>query len=125
MFKWLLVSIGCLVWCALPAQAALRDPTQPLVESQQWQPKLPTLHSVLISKQRRVAIINGFTVREGQPVPNAKQWVVKQIQADAVIVASQQQQRRLELVNRANAVKTYKQHTTPACADRACTEVTP
>jgi MSHA biogenesis protein MshK len=117
--------MSVLLWCALPAQAALRDPTQPLAISQQGQPKWPTLHSVLISKQRRVAIIDGITVREGQPVPSAKQWVVKQIQADAVIVANRQQQRRLELVKRANAVKTHQHKTTPACAERACTEETP
>lgn len=62
--------------CALPALAQMRDPTAPPVslrqsasgahEAQLEAPVAPRLQSVLISPKRRVAVIDGQTVRLGQ-----------------------------------------------------------
>ncbi|NIB44385.1 general secretion pathway protein GspB [Pseudomaricurvus alkylphenolicus] len=53
----------------------MRDPTRPLkysapISSQQQQAL--KLHSVLISSQRKLAVINGKTVRENQWVDGAR-----------------------------------------------------
>ncbi|MFD2367247.1 MSHA biogenesis protein MshK [Pseudoduganella sp. GCM10020061] len=61
--------------CALPAIAQMRDPTAPPVSLRQSAsgaheqleaPVAPRLQSVLISSKRRVAVIDGQTVRLGQ-----------------------------------------------------------
>lgn len=70
----------CLVLCTLlaaPALAQLRDPTEPPAAMRQAAPGAPAgeqaearaaarLQSVLISSHRRVAVIDGETVRLGQ-----------------------------------------------------------
>lgn len=61
----------------------LSDPTRPLQETVSTQRELPALklNSVLISKQRRLAVINGQTVAEGEQVSGAK---VLRISSDRV-----------------------------------------
>lgn len=68
----------------------VRDPTTPLGHvaanasasgAQQF-----VLNSILISLQRKLAIINGSTLREGQTVPGAGNVKVQRISAQAVVL---------------------------------------
>jgi MSHA biogenesis protein MshK len=68
----------------------VRDPTTPLGHvaatasasgAQQF-----TLNSILISPQRKLAIINGSTLREGQTLPGAGNVKVQRISAQAVVL---------------------------------------
>lgn len=68
----------------------VRDPTTPLGHvatsattrgAQQF-----ALNSILISPQRKLAIINGSTLREGQTVPGTGNVKVQRISAQAVVL---------------------------------------
>jgi len=68
----------------------VRDPTTPLGHVatnasaggvQQFE-----LNSILISPQRKLAIINGSTLREGQPVPGTGNVMVRRISAQSVVL---------------------------------------
>ncbi|MEN0035814.1 MAG: hypothetical protein AAGC78_02050 [Cellvibrio sp.] len=67
----------------------IRDPTMPLgrqatVLSAEEKPFV--LNSVLIGSQRKIAIINGKTLREGEIVPGTNGIKVQQILAQAVVL---------------------------------------
>ena len=105
MCKWPLFLVSLLVVQVASAQTPLRDPTRPLVSQLNGSVDTLALHSVLMSDSRKIAVINGFTVREGEAVPSAERWVVQQIEPGAVVISDGQQRRRLELSSRINNVK--------------------
>lgn len=75
MFKYkILLALFAVHTSFALAAETLRDPTRPLQEIVTVPQPAPTfqLHSILISQQRRVAIINGKTVAEGESVEGAK-----------------------------------------------------
>lgn len=78
---------------------ALEDPTRPpgasLLTSAEADATGMQLTSILVSAGRRLAIINGQTVRQGQQVGNAR--VVK-IEPTAVIVVQNGERKRLALL---------------------------
>jgi MSHA biogenesis protein MshK len=81
----LLLLTTSLLW----ANEVVRDPTAPLgynatgtsVGGEQF-----ALNSILVSSQRKLAIINGNPVREGDLVPGSTDVVVQKIVAQAVIL---------------------------------------
>ena len=89
------VSILCASLFSMLAMAqadapVVRDPTMPLGHivtgttgqiTQQF-----ALNSILISAQRKLAIINGSSVREGQTIPGSANVIVKRISAQAVVL---------------------------------------
>jgi MSHA biogenesis protein MshK len=72
------------------ANTGVRDPTTPLdysnVPASNAQALKLELHSVLISHQRKLAIINGNSVREGQQIPGAAGVKVQRILPQKVLV---------------------------------------
>lgn len=80
MFKWLscvaliLMSINLLAETNAPGDA-VRDPTTPLghvvSSAVNAEAVVLELNSVLISSRRKIAIINGDTLREGQQLPGS------------------------------------------------------
>ncbi len=67
----------------------LRDPTQPLgykTVVQAASSSRYTLNSVLISAQRKHAVINGVTLREGQVIPESGGVIVKRISPQTVVL---------------------------------------
>lgn len=88
---------GCVIFLLLSSRLLwanenapeVRDPTAPLgytasgsvVGGEQF-----TLNSVLISAQRKLAVINGNTLREGDKLPGSTDMVVQRILAQAVIL---------------------------------------
>lgn len=72
------------------ANTGVRDPTTPLGHSNapasDGQMRALELHSVLISQQRKLAIINGNSVREGQQIPGAVGVKVQRILPQKVLV---------------------------------------
>lgn len=87
----LLLLCVCEWACAqAPALAEVRDPTTPL--GHRASVNLVTgngaleLHSVLISARRRLAIINGITVREGEEIPGSNGITVRHILPQKVVV---------------------------------------
>lgn len=88
----LLFSMGVL---AESDTQVVRDPTTPLghvtpsatnSDAQQF-----TLNSILISPQRKLAIINGSTLREGQLIPGSANVKVQRISTQAVVLQQAQQ----------------------------------
>ncbi|WP_062065482.1 hypothetical protein [Cellvibrio sp. OA-2007] len=75
---------------AEPATADVRDPTMPLghvaVNASGAAVQLFTLNSILISPQRKLAIINGKTLREGQLIPGSANVKVQRISAQVVVL---------------------------------------
>ena len=80
---------------AEPETQVVRDPTMPLghvtpsalnQDLQQF-----TLNSILIGPQRKLAIINGSTLREGQLIPGSANVKVQRISAQAVVLQQAQQ----------------------------------
>lgn len=68
----------------------VRDPTTPLghvtaTASASGAPQF-ALNSILISPQRKLAIINGSTLREGQTLPGTGNVKVQRISAQAVVL---------------------------------------
>jgi len=91
-----IASIFCMLLLSVSASANetngldVRDPTTPLGHiaasatangAQQFY-----LNSILISPQRKLAIINGSTLREGQTVPGSGNVKVQRISAQAVVL---------------------------------------
>lgn len=93
MFKTIISSFFLLMSICLCAQepdfSDVRDPTTPLghisggtVNDEQTF----TLNSILVSPQRKVAIINGSVLREGQIVPGSNGVKVQKISTQAVVL---------------------------------------
>lgn len=112
MYKLLIgVLLAC---CVLPATAndkatgdamALgRDPTQPLgfkaPQAGKASAQVLRLSSVLISAQRKLAIINGHSLREGQIIPGSNGVRLVQINAQGVVLAQGERQWPLRLAPR-------------------------
>lgn len=68
----------------------VRDPTTPLGHSvanvAEEVEQVLELNSVLISKQRKLAIINGVSLREGQKVPGVNGISIQSIQPQKVLL---------------------------------------
>lgn len=75
---------------ATSTNTLLRDPTAPLgyapITASAAVQNSFNLSSVLISAQRKQAIINGATLREGQTIPASGGVVVKRIAPQAVVL---------------------------------------
>jgi MSHA biogenesis protein MshK len=84
-----IVLLSTNVWANESNPSEVRDPTAPLGYSavgaatggEQF-----ALNSILISPQRKLAIINGNTLREGQIVPGSAEVKVQKILARAVVL---------------------------------------
>lgn len=95
--RWFCLAIGSVLLCAGPAHA-LQDPTRPpgpqaAVASAAPERSL-ALDSILFSKDRRVAVIEGEALREGQGFDNVR---VIRIFADRVVVTDNGRERVLYL----------------------------
>lgn len=82
--------------------AAERDPTRPLTYSAggkhaETQGVVLRLSSVLISTQRKLAIINGQTLHEGQTIPGANGARLISINQQGVVVQQDGQTRELRI----------------------------
>ncbi len=81
------------------AETDLRDPTRPItysiVEGEEINRGMK-LHSVLISSQRKVAVINGKTVKENEWVGDAK---IIRISPGLVVIEHQGERQQLTLRN--------------------------
>ena len=87
MFKWMIPGL-LIAAMALPGQAeSLRDPTEPPQPTRAQQPAQPqlelSLDSILISDNRRIAVINGQSASTGDSVGEAR---IQRIEADRVLV---------------------------------------
>lgn len=77
-----------------------RDPTEPLdYHKPVAKPAAVKLHlsSVLISDQRKLAIINGHSLREGQIIPQSNGVKLMRIDSQGVVVADGGRQKVLRL----------------------------
>lgn len=88
MFKYcvkalFLVSTVC---CGCCFGEVLRDPTRPLGSFDKRETPLQ-LHSVLIGATRKVAIINGKSLHEGDAIPGYGGFVVEKINAKRVLIS--------------------------------------
>lgn len=94
MYKFIAHSLWLLALCAGVGAnesnpSAVRDPTAPLgfsasgaaAENDQF-----VLNSILISPRRKLAIINGVTLRESEMVPGAADVKVQKIMTQAVVL---------------------------------------
>lgn len=95
MFNFILRSLSVLlfsacVWANEPGVPDVRDPTTPLgfvaTGVTKNEIKQFSLNSILISPQRKLAIINGSTLREGQAVPGSDNVRVQQILTQSVVL---------------------------------------
>jgi len=79
----------------------VRDPTTPLghvaVNTSGNAVQQFTLNSILISPQRKLAIINGNTLREGQLIPGSANVRVQRISAQGVVLLQAEKPRTLRL----------------------------
>lgn len=88
--KWLVAAAGMLVCLHAAADArALKDPTRPLRAPAVTAPAasgraLPTLDSVLVGSDRRLAVIDGMRLGEGDERDGIRVW---EIRSDAVVVS--------------------------------------
>ncbi|MDO3388181.1 hypothetical protein QWI17_20210 [Gilvimarinus sp. SDUM040013] len=80
-------------------ERALRDPTQPLSVANASAPVGPVLHSVLLSDTRKVAIINGETLHEGDKLTAMPQWQVNKIEPGKVILSGPEGSQTLKLID--------------------------
>lgn len=95
----LLFSLGLLSINAWPAAVSLRDPTRPLGHysvSKTATQKLQ-LNSILISSERKLAIINGQQLRENDVIKDSAGIRVKRIQANEVVLQQGEKTWRLSL----------------------------
>lgn len=73
----------------------VRDPTTPLghiaASATNNSVQQFALNSILISPQRKLAIINGNTLREGQMIPGSANVKVQRISAQAVVLQQAEQ----------------------------------
>lgn len=92
MYKWLIVFSLSTMCAELLAESAMevRDPTTPLeyradrgggASETEW-----VLDSVLISTKRKLAIINGETLREGQTLPGSNNIIIQRILPQTVVL---------------------------------------
>lgn len=92
MYKWLITLFLATLCAELQAEPAadVRDPTTPLeyradsggaASETEW-----VLDSVLISTKRKLAIINGETLREGQALPGGNSIIIQRILPQTVIL---------------------------------------
>lgn len=91
------MALGYLVFCAGPVQA-LQDPTRPpgtqATAAKPAPERALVLDSILFSKDRRVAVIEGEALREGQGFDNVR---VIRIYANRVLVTDNGRERVLYL----------------------------
>ncbi len=95
MYK-LITSFFCLLSLSVSVLANdtngldVRDPTTPLghvaTNATNNGAHQFTLNSILISPQRKLAIINGSTLREGQTIPGSTNVKLQRISAQAVVL---------------------------------------
>jgi MSHA biogenesis protein MshK len=86
--------IFLLIGCVLAANQVVsanevRDPTMPLGQVSTTATKVASqwrLNAVLISPQRKLAVINGSTLHEGQVIPGSSNIKVQRIMANAVVL---------------------------------------
>jgi MSHA biogenesis protein MshK len=77
---------------------SLRDPTQPLgYRAAASQPVRLNLNSILISEERKLAIINGQQLRENDTIPGSGGTVLRRIEAGSVVVQQGDKSWRLRL----------------------------
>ena len=92
MYKWLIIFFLTIPCAELLAESAadVRDPTTPLeyradragtASETEW-----VLDSVLISAKRKLAIINGETLREGQALPGSNTIIIQRILPQTVVL---------------------------------------
>ncbi len=79
----------------------LRDPTRPLdyrvvAPTQTGEPQWE-LHSILISEQRKVAVINGQSLREGEVIAGSGGVVLRTIEPGSVVLQQDARRWRLPL----------------------------
>ncbi len=94
MYKIFVTLLGLLFSAGALANEAnsidVRDPTTPLghiaPSASGSNAQAISLTSILISPQRKLAIINGATLREGQLVPGSGNVKVQRISAQAVVL---------------------------------------
>ncbi len=89
----LLMSSVC---CGCCFGEVLRDPTQPLNFSGPSEGSLQ-LSSIFIGKDKKVAVINGVRLQEGEVLPGRPGVVVKKIDSREVIVVDGDESRSLHL----------------------------
>lgn len=96
----LLFSLVVLCMNAWPEEFTLRDPTRPLGHhystSKAVAQKLQ-LHSILISSERKLAIINGQQLRENDVIKDSAGIRVKRIEANGVVLQQGEKTWRLSL----------------------------
>lgn len=89
-FGVLLFSVSVGAWADAISKVDVRDPTRPLghiaISATGSDTQTFSLNSILISPQRKLAIINGATLREGQLVPGSGNVKVQRISAQAVVL---------------------------------------
>jgi MSHA biogenesis protein MshK len=77
---------------------SLRDPTQPLgYRTTRNNPLTLNLNSILISEERKLAVINGEQLRENETIPGAGGTVLRRIEAGSVVVQQGDKSWRLRL----------------------------
>ena len=104
--------------CAAPVNAELGDPTRPPDYKKQAEPPQAeavavekwALTSVLISPQRRVAIVNGQAVQEGDTVESSR---VVQIRTSEVLLQRDGKQIVVSLLPRAVKATKHQKNKTP------------
>jgi MSHA biogenesis protein MshK len=97
MNKMMLMLLLLLTSCTLYA-AELRDPTQPppgVANMQAKQGQALVVTSIIISANRRIALINGQFVKEGENIAGSKVIAIKR---DYVELSSQGQKVKLYLI---------------------------
>ena len=105
-----LILLPLLTLLSTHSHCALSDPTAPLNNSLNQQDTSTQdsgwlLHSTLISQGRRIALINGHSVREGDHVGNAR---VVSIKPAEVQLISNQRRITLRLIDKPLQTKTVK-----------------
>lgn len=84
--------------CQAATNQPMRDPTQPLSFSINSKPSGPVLQSVLISSSRKVAIINGESLREGDTLAGLKNTSVQKIEANQVVLSGPEGLQTIKLI---------------------------
>lgn len=96
MSRWL--CIACLIgWSALVWADAQRDPTRPLDYRVSRESVALTLNAIMEGDSRRLAIINGQSLRESEMIANTGGVRLVRIESHSVIVGQGGRQWRLNL----------------------------
>lgn len=99
MFR-ILVLIICSSVAMTAMGESLRDPTQPLgYRVASSNPVRLNLNSILISEDRKLAVINGTQLRENETVPGSGGTVLRRIEPGSVVVQQGDKSWRLRLSN--------------------------